>query len=140
MLEQPMYGAQRAILFRLLIDSVRGFSGVYFGTDRPGENITDILVAATLMVGQGENRPMTADDAAEVSGLPRATVRRRLLVMMASGLVVMEMRGRRKVYGLADVNRETALVQLQRLFGQYQRVLEQLAKMNGQNDQKSGGT
>lgn len=132
LIETLINGPERAAVFRLLIDAVRGFSNTYWGTTDPGENITDILIAATLMVGQGEGRPLTAGDVSNISGLNRITVTRRLKAMQASDMAVMEQRGRRKVYGLANPNRREAFEQLNRLLQQFAAVFAELSKMSGQ--------
>lgn len=79
--------AQRVIILKMMLEVFRTYSAVYFGTDHYGQRSADIILIAAIMIGQAEGRPMNVSKLAAFSGIPRATVIRKLKAFEDAGLV-----------------------------------------------------
>lgn len=81
-------GSQRAEIARMLIAMMRTLSHGYFKNDHFGSSVGDSLICSAIYIGQIERRPMSASKLATYTGMPRATVIRRLQMLIDAGRVV----------------------------------------------------
>ncbi len=79
---------QRVEILKMLLEVMRGFCSAYFNGSRFGSCAPDLILVGAIFVGQAEGRPMNATKLAAFAGMPRATVIRRLAVLIREGLVV----------------------------------------------------
>ena len=85
-----MKPSERAALARLFISYGKTISQTVLNSKRFGADATDAVLAAGLVVGTMERRPMTAAQLAAFCSIPRPSVVRRLKVLEKRGIVVME--------------------------------------------------
>lgn len=101
------HGQQRAQLAQALLDVMRLFSSAYFQGERFGSRADDLLLYAALFIGQAEGRPLNHSKLADLAGLPRPTVIRKLKSFQARGAV--ERVGDGFVLSLSVVNSPEAI-------------------------------
>lgn len=90
------------ILSRLLIDYAQILLRIVGPKRRNAEGLADALLLAAVYVGQHGGRPMTAHKLAQVSGIPRPTVARKMRELEAVGLLVIAQGAGRVSDGLLD--------------------------------------
>lgn len=139
MIEVPVFGPQRAAVLKLIIESSRGFARSYFNTENLGENATEIVIAGFIFVGQAENKAMTAGDISVCIGFPRATVHRYLKDMEDRGIIHSAMQGRRRVFGLRNVNAPHLFPHLAQVRDRMQMAADALSHVIAQIGQLKSG-
>ncbi|MDN7805419.1 helix-turn-helix domain-containing protein [Burkholderia gladioli] len=75
------------------IETMRAMSWALFRERRFGARASDVLILMGVMIGEAEGKPLSAFKLAELVGVPRPTVMRRLEKLARDGLL---MRDRRK--------------------------------------------
>ena len=78
---------QRAVLLKMLLEIFRAYCAAYFKGDHFGSRARDLMLCASVLIGQVEGRPMNASKLADFAGLPRPTTIRRLAMLQRLGLV-----------------------------------------------------
>lgn len=124
---------QRALVCKSIIDAFRVFSVVYCGTPRIGDNADHILIGAALMVGEAENRPMSATDISEYLGIPRATVVRKLQQLHQMGHVWPTVAGRRTQYRITMSDKPEVIAGAKKNIQRWKSLSEELSKLDAQN-------
>src|SRR3974390_1294085 len=80
---------ERAAAMRMYIEMFHAIRDVIFGKGLRREGDTTVeLVAAAVALGHSEGRPMNASTLASSLELPRSTVREKLAVLVATGVIV----------------------------------------------------
>ncbi len=74
------------VIARLMLDLLQD-GALFLGEDIFAASSRDILICAAAYIGQAERRPMTAANIAEIVGVPRPTVIRRLASLRQRGFV-----------------------------------------------------
>lgn len=83
-----MYAQHRKVVLKMTIEIIVTFCKAYFEGDKPADRVNDILICGAVMVGQAEGHPLNASKVADLVGMARPTVIRRLAVLEKKGLVV----------------------------------------------------
>lgn len=78
---------------RLTLGLVSTISTALFNSSRFGTRADDVVLCCAIFVGQAERRPMTAAKLAGYSGMPRATVARKLRQFEREQVVTLEKNG-----------------------------------------------
>jgi predicted transcriptional regulator len=124
---------QRALVAKSIIDAFRVFSVVYCGTPKIGDNADHILIGAALMVGEAENRPMSATDISEYLGIPRATVVRKLQQLHQMGHVYPTIAGRRTQYRITLSDKPEVIEGAKKNIHKWKMLSRELSEMDAQN-------
>lgn len=115
---------------RAISEWLRTYSRAYFGADDYGAHLTDIAIGLAAVIGHGESRPMTASDIAAYTGIPRATVIRRLNVLAGMGLVAATKDGRRQPVYIAKANNPEVLQEVAKVFAGASKLAADLSKVD----------
>ena len=86
---------ERGLMARAMIEGLRTYCRAYFGSDNLGDRLPDVVIGLAIITGQAEEKLLTASDIAAYTGLPRATVVRRLQRMVKQGFATMANDGSR---------------------------------------------
>lgn len=130
MTEIPQLAAQRVLIGYAIIDILRSYSLAHFGTDRIGENLEEILIGCSVLIGQAEGRPMSVTDVAEFLGMARATVDRKLKTAAAAGHLDAVRAGRRVQYFIKNHSDPQITGHILRIISRLQTVCHDLSKMD----------
>lgn len=87
------------------IETMRALSWALLKERRFGARAGDVLILMGVMIGQAEGKPLSAFKLADLVGIPRPTVMRRLARLTRDGLL---MRDHLKRYMLTDEARKRA--------------------------------
>lgn len=136
----PMVKAEtRGLIAKTIIEVLRGFTVVNFGSQRLGELIEENLIAAAIVIGQAEGRLLSASDIAAYIGLPRATVVRKLRRVAMLRMLGKAKDGNRVVYFIKDPNDEKVVGEIQKIMATIRQCCDRLSKMDTLNlDRKTG--
>lgn len=77
---------QRAEISRLVLSLLR-LSTVYNPSENYGATVTDALICTAIYIGQFEGKPMSTGKLSSYTGIPRPTVARHLVALLASGRI-----------------------------------------------------
>ena len=121
---------QRALVAKNLIEILRGYGRVNFGSDQLGETIHETLIVAAISVGQAEGKPMSASDIAHYIGLPRSTVIRKLANVAAHRRLVKVQEGARVCCVLEDLEDKSIVAGARSMLQKTLHLCEMLSKMN----------
>jgi hypothetical protein len=122
------FAAERAISSRAFLDVMRMISETY--TDSPdfGANSALIMIFIAIMLGHAERRLMTAGDISAYTGIPRATVLRKLASETAKRHIGSAHRGIRRVYWLTVAAEPVILRRTQDIVRRACREIDALTK------------
>lgn len=120
----------RALVAKTLLEAMRAYGRVNFGSDQLGETIAETLIVAAIVVGQAEGKPMTASDISHYIGLPRPTVIRKLANVAAHRRLGRIKDGARVCYVLEDLEDESIVSGARTIVGNVLRLCRKLSKMN----------
>lgn len=126
----PQYAKERAVICQAVIDILRVYSLNYFGHERLGENVEEILIGFALYIGQEQGRPLSATDIAEYLGMPRTTVARKLQNFERIGLLDVTTSGRRVEYKVRVASSPVAISRMGKLIDKTKLAMNTLTKMD----------
>src|SRR5690242_18861630 len=101
---RPERAAERALVIRTVMDMLRSVCRAYVGDEAVGPHALELIIGMAVMIGQAEDRPMSASDVAGYTGTPRATVVRKLREFERRGVAKTVLVGSRRVVWLMQVN------------------------------------
>lgn len=120
----------RGLVAKTILDVLRSFSIVNFGSPNLGERIEENLIVAAIVVGQADGRLLCASDIAGYIGLPRATVIRKLRTVSMSRMLGKLKDGNRACYYIKEPNDEKAIVEIRKVMFAIRQCYERLSKMD----------
>lgn len=122
---------QRGLLAKAMIEGLRTYCRAYFHSETLDDHLPDIVIVLAIITGQAEEKPLTASDIAAYTGLPRATVIRRIRKMVATGFAGYGSDGRRQPVYNMHVNNPEVVEEIVKLLGRIKRLNDEVSKMDG---------
>lgn len=105
----PISAQKRRTISIAVMAIIRHADGFFFHTNSLTKNIDEIIVMASISIGQYDGRLMTVSDISNYTGLPRASVIRKLRRIGAIRKVLTVRDGQRVCYYFPDIN-DTAVL------------------------------
>lgn len=128
---------ERGILCHNVIDALRGYSVIYFGTPKFGLHLDEILMGFCVIIGQTECRTMSATDIAGYTGIPRATVVRKMKKLVAIGHLTSAKNGRRTQYAVTRAGDPDVTAELAKIISRLQKKWIDISRLDDTNIDRS---
>lgn len=126
----PQVDFSRGEVARTLVEILRAYSRVNFGSSAVGDTIEQSLIVSAIIIGQADGRLMTASDIAAYLGMPRPTVARKLARVASARQLGTVRDGNRVCYFLADANDDRVLTALVPIMRSVKLLAQQLSRLD----------
>jgi DNA-binding transcriptional ArsR family regulator len=126
----PPYAAQRRVICQTILETLRGYSRAYLGSERVGDHAGDLMIMIALLLGQIEGRPLSASDIAEYIGMPRATVLRHLSAISKHVELIRQKDGRRTTFIMGRASNPELADLIRKINSRVSAACRELAKMD----------
>lgn len=103
----PNSKQSRLMIAKLTLKLMQHYSAALLDSEHYGKNAQDIIILLGVAVGVHENKPMTAAKLSEFVCIPRATIVRRVALMVDAGLLSMN---ERKQVSLSETTNNRATI------------------------------
>ena len=97
---------RRALIVKLFLQIASSIADAYLNDQQYGSRADEVILCCCIFLGQAERRPMNASELAAYSGIPRTTVLRKLVSLIALGVISKRSDGR---FTLVTIRNTSAL-------------------------------
>lgn len=127
--QKPQKAEVRAIIMRAIVEILRTYYQAYFKTEKFGVGVDQGLIIFAVVLGQAEDKLMTATDISNYLGIPRATVSRKLKLLGRRRALRTMRNGKRVCYLIENPNAPEMLRAVEKVIGIIRHSNRQLSKM-----------
>ena len=127
--QKPQKAEVRAIIMRAIVEILRTYYQAYFKSENFGVGVDAGLIIFAVVLGQAEEKLMTATDISNYLGIPRATVSRKLKLLGRRRALRTMRNGKRVCYFVENPNAPEMLRAVEKVIGIIRQSNRQLSKM-----------
>jgi hypothetical protein len=122
--------ANRGFASQQIIEIMREFGRLHFGTTSLSATIEESLISAAIVIGMADGKPMTATDIGHYLGYPRPTVIRKLKIVAKHRRLATVKTGSRVCFVFEDMDDPKVVSGVAKLMEMISAMCHQASKLN----------